>query len=168
MAVEELLIADRALTEAAVAYELGPILADERMGEELVETLEVYLACGSNMRETARRLHLAHRTVAYRLERVEQLLGGLDRRATARAPGRGAAGLAVTQGGMTKAGSRLPAVAVAAGGSDARRAIGSALVLRRHLLVHFLLDLVRRDAPWPCGPARFRRRSATGRCRCRR
>jgi hypothetical protein len=76
MAVEELLIADRDLTEAAVRHELGPILADERMGEELVETLEVYLACGSNMREAARRLHLAHRTVAYRLERVEQLLGG--------------------------------------------------------------------------------------------
>jgi DNA-binding PucR family transcriptional regulator len=28
------------------------------------------------MREAARQLHLAHRTVAYRLERVEQLLGG--------------------------------------------------------------------------------------------
>ncbi|MFN8619844.1 MAG: helix-turn-helix domain-containing protein [Chloroflexota bacterium] len=75
MAVEELLIADRALTEAAVAHELGPILADERMGEELLLTLEAYLATGSNMRETARRLHLAHRTVAYRLERIEQLLG---------------------------------------------------------------------------------------------
>lgn len=56
-------------------HELGPVLADERMGEELLETLDAYLSCGSDMRETARRLHLAHRTVAYRLERIEQLLG---------------------------------------------------------------------------------------------
>jgi len=75
LAVEGLLVADPRLTEAAVQHELGSILADERMGLELVETLDVYLACGSNMRETARRLHLAHRTVAYRLERIEQLLG---------------------------------------------------------------------------------------------
>jgi DNA-binding PucR family transcriptional regulator len=75
LAVEEMLMADRALTEAAVQHELGRILADERMGEELVRTLDVYLGCGSNMRETARRLHLAHRTVAYRLARVEALLG---------------------------------------------------------------------------------------------
>jgi purine catabolism regulator len=45
------------------------------MGEELVETLEVYLASRQNIRETARRLHLASRTVAYRLERIESLLG---------------------------------------------------------------------------------------------
>ena len=45
------------------------------MGEELVQTLEVYLASRQNIRETARRLHLASRTVAYRLERIESLLG---------------------------------------------------------------------------------------------
>jgi DNA-binding PucR family transcriptional regulator len=46
------------------------------MGEELIETLDVYFEAGENMRETARRLHLANRTVAYRLERIETLLGG--------------------------------------------------------------------------------------------
>jgi DNA-binding PucR family transcriptional regulator len=46
------------------------------MGEELVETLVVYFDAGENMREAARRLHLANRTVAYRLERIESLLGG--------------------------------------------------------------------------------------------
>jgi DNA-binding PucR family transcriptional regulator len=62
-----------------VERELGALLADARMGEELIETLEVYLGSRQNIRETARRLHLAPRTVAYRLERIETLLGhGLD------------------------------------------------------------------------------------------
>ena len=55
--------------------ELGPLLADERMGAELVETLQAYFDAGENMREAARRLHLATRTVAYRLEKIEGLLG---------------------------------------------------------------------------------------------
>ena len=45
------------------------------MGSELIETLEVYVESGQNMRETARRLHLAPRTVAYRLERIARLIG---------------------------------------------------------------------------------------------
>jgi hypothetical protein len=76
MAVERLLLASPELGDAAVARELGPLLADERLGEELVQTLQVYFDSGENMRETARRLHLANRTVAYRLERMEALLGG--------------------------------------------------------------------------------------------
>ncbi len=76
LAVERLLLAQRDLGEAAIEHELGPLLADERLGPELVETLQVYFDAGENMRETARRLHLANRTVAYRLEKVETLLGG--------------------------------------------------------------------------------------------
>ncbi len=76
LAVERLLLAQRDLGEAAVQHELGPLLADERLGPELVETLQVYFDAGENMRETARRLHLANRTVAYRLEKIETLLGG--------------------------------------------------------------------------------------------
>jgi purine catabolism regulator len=104
LAVEGLLIADPALTDAAVRHELGPILADERMGVQLVETLDAYLSCGCNMRETARRLHLAHRTVAYRLERIEGLLGHpID------GPGYGRLTVALLgwrslRGGVTKAG----------------------------------------------------------------
>ena len=70
------LLASRELGASAVSRELGALLADERMGEELVETLQVYFDSGENMRETARRMHLANRTVAYRLERIETLLGG--------------------------------------------------------------------------------------------
>ena len=45
------------------------------MGPDLLETLEVYLDSGQNMREAGRRLHLAPRTVAYRLDRIARLLG---------------------------------------------------------------------------------------------
>jgi hypothetical protein len=75
LALEELVTVDDDLLDAAVNRELGAILADGRMGAELVETLEVYLESGQNMREAGRRLHLAPRTVAYRLERIGRLLG---------------------------------------------------------------------------------------------
>ena len=75
LAVERLLLADSDLADAAVRRELGPLLADERMGTELVDTLQAYFDAGENMREAARRLHLATRTVAYRLDKIEGLLG---------------------------------------------------------------------------------------------
>jgi DNA-binding PucR family transcriptional regulator len=75
MALETTFLLDPSLVRTAIQHELGGLLADERMGEELVETLEVYMGCGQNSRETARRLHLSPRTVAYRLERIESLLG---------------------------------------------------------------------------------------------
>jgi hypothetical protein len=76
LAIERLLLQDRALADAAIRRELGPLLDDERMGAELVATLQAYFDAGENMREAGRRLHLATRTVAYRLQRVETLLGG--------------------------------------------------------------------------------------------
>jgi hypothetical protein len=76
LAVERLLLIDDDLLAVVVDRELGPILADPRMGDELVETLRVYFDAGENMREAARRMHLANRTVAYRLARIESLLGG--------------------------------------------------------------------------------------------
>jgi hypothetical protein len=75
VALETTFLLDDQLVRSAVEQELGPLLADPRMGEELIETLEVYLGSRQNIRETARRLHLAPRTVAYRLERIETLLG---------------------------------------------------------------------------------------------
>ena len=79
LGLERLLTSDPHLASTVVDRELGPLLGDPRMGEELVETLQVYFDAGGNRRETARRLHLADRTVAYRLERAEDLLGhGLD------------------------------------------------------------------------------------------
>ena len=71
LGVERLLLSDPDLAATIIERELGALLADPRMGEELVETLQVYVDAGGNRRETARRLHLADRTVAYRLERAE-------------------------------------------------------------------------------------------------
>ena len=86
LALETTFLLDAQLLRQLIDRELGPLLADARMGEELVETLAVYLGSRQNVREAARRLHLAPRTVAYRLERIETLLGhDLDGEAAARA-----------------------------------------------------------------------------------
>ena len=73
------------LADAIVRRELGPLLADERFGEELIETLQAYFDAGENVTATARRLNLATRTVAYRLEKIESLRG--HPASTARAAG---------------------------------------------------------------------------------
>jgi hypothetical protein len=79
LGVERLLLSDPDLAAAIIDRELGPLLADPRLGNELVETLQAYYDVGGNRRATARRLHLADRTVAYRLKRAEDLLGhGFD------------------------------------------------------------------------------------------
>ncbi len=75
LALERLLLADPDLADATVRRELGPLLADERFGPELIETLQAYFDAGENVTAAARRLHLATRTVAYRLEKIESLLG---------------------------------------------------------------------------------------------
>lgn len=75
LAVERLLLLDDTLLRAIVGRELGPLLGVPRMGEELIDTLRVFFEAGENIREAARRMHLASRTVAYRLERIEDLLG---------------------------------------------------------------------------------------------
>jgi hypothetical protein len=75
IALETTFLLDQPLVRSAIEHELGALLADARMGEELIETLAVYLGCGQNSREAARQLHLSPRTVTYRLERIEALLG---------------------------------------------------------------------------------------------
>ena len=75
LGIERLLLSDPDLAAVIVDRELGPLLADARMGDELIQTLQVFFDAGENRRETARRLHLADRTIAYRLERAEALLG---------------------------------------------------------------------------------------------
>ena len=75
LALERLLLANRDLADATVRRELGPLLADERFGDELIETLQAYFDASENVTAAARRLHLATRTVGYRLEKIESLLG---------------------------------------------------------------------------------------------
>ena len=73
--LERALLADEPLLAAAVARELGPILGASRNAAGLLATLEAYVENAENLRATARRLGIAPRTVAYRLARIESLLG---------------------------------------------------------------------------------------------
>ena len=73
--LERALLADEQLLAAAVEHELRPLEAAPRGGPALVDTLRVWLDVGQNAHATARALGVAPRTVAYRLERIEQLLG---------------------------------------------------------------------------------------------
>ncbi len=78
--LERALLAEPSLLRAAVDRELGPLVGAPR-GGDLVGTLEAYLAERENVRAAGRRLGIAPRTVAYRLARIERLLGGpLDAR----------------------------------------------------------------------------------------
>ena len=71
--VERTLLADEALLRAMVDEVLGPIARAPRGGADLVATLDAWLDAGLNGQETARRLGVAPRTIAYRLARVERL-----------------------------------------------------------------------------------------------
>ena len=73
--LERALLAEPGLLRAAVDQELAP-LQDAPRGGALVATLEAYLAERENVRAAGRRLGIAPRTVAYRLERIERLVGG--------------------------------------------------------------------------------------------
>jgi DNA-binding PucR family transcriptional regulator len=75
VALERAISADAALARAAVAHWLGPLERSPRTGSELVETLEAWFEAGESITGAARRLHLAPRTVSYRLERIARLLG---------------------------------------------------------------------------------------------
>jgi len=74
LALERAMLAEPDLLAAAVDRELGPLSTAPRSAG-LIATLEAYLAERENVRAAARRLGVAPRTVTYRLERIERLLG---------------------------------------------------------------------------------------------
>jgi purine catabolism regulator len=62
--------------KTTVEDELGPLLnLNYGMRKALLETLETYFAVGMNKREAALRLGVDRRTIQYRLERVDELVG---------------------------------------------------------------------------------------------
>lgn len=70
-----LVLAQNPLTaERYVETVLGPLLADERGRDVLLETLDAYLTRGS-VKEAAAALHLHRHTVLYRLDKVRDLVG---------------------------------------------------------------------------------------------
>ena len=76
LAVERLLLADRELADAAVRRELGPAPRRRAHGTPSSSRRSRRTSTRARTsREAARRLHLATRTVAYRMERIESLLG---------------------------------------------------------------------------------------------
>lgn len=74
VALESTMLADEQAARAFVAAELGALDAS-RDGAKLRETLSAYFACGFNASAAAAMLEINDRTVAYRLNRVEELLG---------------------------------------------------------------------------------------------
>lgn len=54
---------------------LGPLAAEQRGSDSLLETLEVFFACNGNHSEAARRLNLHRNSLIYRLNRAGELLG---------------------------------------------------------------------------------------------
>lgn len=80
LALERALVADPALAAAGVAAVLGPLLAPGTRNAALLATLDAWLAGGCSVTAAARRLGIAPRTAAYRLERITALLApdGLD------------------------------------------------------------------------------------------
>ena len=64
------------LAERFVQHSLGRLLdAKTRNREQLLETLQAYLACGS-VKDAATALNLHRHTVLYRLDKLRELLGG--------------------------------------------------------------------------------------------
>jgi purine catabolism regulator len=58
-----------------VQEKLGGLLEDSTYSRELLWTLRVYLECNGQAREAAKRLYVHRNTLAYRLERLQTLLG---------------------------------------------------------------------------------------------
>lgn len=72
-----LLLADRPDIGAFLTGAIGAVVDyDRRRGTSLVATLEAYFAAGGSLTRTAETLHVHVNTVAQRLDRIGQLLGG--------------------------------------------------------------------------------------------
>jgi PucR C-terminal helix-turn-helix domain/GGDEF-like domain len=72
--LECMLLADEPAAQAFVLNQLAPLDAG-RDGMKLRETLSAYFACACNASAAAAKLEVNDRTIAYRLNTIEQLLG---------------------------------------------------------------------------------------------
>src|SRR4029453_9469242 len=99
-----------------------PVLAARRNASSLIVTLRTFLESGHNLRATARQLRLAPRTVAYRIERIERLLGGPLRGERAMRAAAALVGARLLRGdnGGEKAPAVGPAASVTAAGRSPR------------------------------------------------
>ena len=70
-----LLSRDAELARNFVLRELGELAVDTPAAHELRETVAAYLACDRSLAKAAELLHVARNTVAYRVKKVEGLIG---------------------------------------------------------------------------------------------
>jgi DNA-binding PucR family transcriptional regulator len=70
-----LLSRDAELARNFVHRELGELAVDTPAAHELRETVATYLACDRSLAKSAELLHVARNTVAYRVKKVESLIG---------------------------------------------------------------------------------------------
>ncbi len=70
-----LLSRDAELARNFVLRELGELAVDTPAAHELRETVVAYLACDRSLAKAAELLHVARNTVAYRVKKVESLIG---------------------------------------------------------------------------------------------
>jgi hypothetical protein len=75
VALEATLLCDVRAARRFVERELGLLTAPDARTRLLCETLATYLGCGLSAVATATALNVSDRTVAYRIHRVEELLG---------------------------------------------------------------------------------------------
>ncbi len=73
--VYQVLLRDRAAIDDLIDTVLGPLVGARGGVRPLLDTLWAYAANGGNTAATARALHLAVRTVTYRLDRIAALTG---------------------------------------------------------------------------------------------
>lgn len=58
---------------------LGPLETSDRSGRsEFLQTLDAYFHAGGNHMQAARNLHVHRNTLIYRLDRIQEVLGGVD------------------------------------------------------------------------------------------
>jgi purine catabolism regulator len=61
--------------EAVLQRFIDPLLASDRKGGRMIETLQAFFRCNGNMRLTSETLFTHYNTIVYRLEKAKQLLG---------------------------------------------------------------------------------------------
>ncbi|WP_437773630.1 PucR family transcriptional regulator [Arthrobacter sp. KNU40] len=74
-ALQSLLISDTEVAEWFVMAEIGPLLGGGQIQRDLRETLRVLARHRGGVMETAEELYIHRNTVAYRMKRVQELLG---------------------------------------------------------------------------------------------
>jgi DNA-binding PucR family transcriptional regulator len=70
-----LLATDLPRARAFVLRQLGPLASPDEPAERLRETVLAFLAAGGSATRVAKELYVHQNTVAYRVERAEELLG---------------------------------------------------------------------------------------------